>query len=391
MFLTEEKAKRLGEIALRPARIAFDHIEDKEVYERALRLCAKYGITELSNYVLYNSENFGGKGKKYQADRPEDLYERMKITLDLKDEFNKTLTVDSEKVKVYSFPMRYIPLNAHERGYVGSNWNAKFLRAVQCMLIPTQGKGVGNKSFFEVSLGKNVDEFMRNLCMPEQLIANRGKISKKSRGNLNETEEENALRKAVWDRAQKKMEIWNTLYSCLNNEREEFINLISDNVFLPEKVLNIEIPLYIQLYLMYLTTTRLFQLIGMIDKASSKFRIVYDFIKKDCPYLYQDMLDYLVSKEYQREYIIKNFIYFFGEDGIRDLLNRIMAIERDLDNQLSRWNEICKKDGIDYIDWDLVKKYRRYVKDQKCNDNAEEVIYSSSMLELANLLNSQRR
>ena len=70
MFLTEAKAKRLGEIALRPARIAFDHIEDRETYERALRLCAKYGITELSNYVLYNSEDFGGKGHQYAADTP---------------------------------------------------------------------------------------------------------------------------------------------------------------------------------------------------------------------------------------------------------------------------------------------------------------------------------
>ena len=36
MFLTEAKAKRLGEIALRPARIAFDHIEDRETYLRIL-------------------------------------------------------------------------------------------------------------------------------------------------------------------------------------------------------------------------------------------------------------------------------------------------------------------------------------------------------------------
>lgn len=63
LFLNEAKAKRLGEIALRPARVAFDHIEDRGIYERALRLCAKNGITELSNYVLYNSEDFGGKGK----------------------------------------------------------------------------------------------------------------------------------------------------------------------------------------------------------------------------------------------------------------------------------------------------------------------------------------
>ena len=130
LFLTEEKAKRLGEIALRPARVAFDHIEDKDIYERALRLCAKNGITELSNYVLYNSEDFGGKGKKYHADTPADLYNRMKFTLDLLDELNEEYGKE-QRIAAFSFPMRYIPLSAHERGYVGSQWNAKFLRGVQ--------------------------------------------------------------------------------------------------------------------------------------------------------------------------------------------------------------------------------------------------------------------
>lgn len=97
----------------------------------------------------------------------------MRITLDLKDHINKNLPVQ-EHVSAFSFPMRYIPLSAHERGYVGSQWNAKFLRAVQCMLIPTQGKGVGSKSFFEADFGKNSREFVRFLCMPDKLIAARG-------------------------------------------------------------------------------------------------------------------------------------------------------------------------------------------------------------------------
>ena len=118
-LLTPEKAYLLGQIALRPARIAFDHIEDRATYERAIHLCVKNGITELSNYMLYNSENFSGKGKTYQADTPEDLYNRMRITLDLKETINSTLP-DDKKVYVFSFPMRYIPLSARERGYVGS-------------------------------------------------------------------------------------------------------------------------------------------------------------------------------------------------------------------------------------------------------------------------------
>ena len=200
MFLTEAKAKRLGEIALRPARIAFDHIEDRDIYERALRLCAKYGITELSNYVLYNSEDFGGKGHQYAADTPADLYNRMRITLDLKDEMNRNLP-DGERISAFSFPMRYIPLTAHERGYVGSKWNAKFLRAVQCMLIPTQGKGVGSKSFFEADFGKNATEFVRYLCMPDKLIAARGHFSERGRGRTAETKEELAVRKSAWKKS----------------------------------------------------------------------------------------------------------------------------------------------------------------------------------------------
>lgn len=33
-LLTPHKAARLGELALRPARIAFDHIEDTEAYKK---------------------------------------------------------------------------------------------------------------------------------------------------------------------------------------------------------------------------------------------------------------------------------------------------------------------------------------------------------------------
>ena len=169
MFLTEAKAKRLGEIALRPARIAFDHIGDRKTYERAMRRCAKYGITELSNYVLYNSEDFGGKGHQYAADTPADLYNRMRITLDLKDDIHKSLPEES-KVSAFSFPMRYIPLSAHERGYVGSNWNAKFWRAVQCMLIPTQGKGVGSRSFLRQTLVKTTKSLFDTSVCPRSSL-----------------------------------------------------------------------------------------------------------------------------------------------------------------------------------------------------------------------------
>lgn len=390
LFLTEEKAKRLGEIALRPARVAFDHIEDRDIYEKTLRVCAKNGITELSNYVLYNSEDFGGKGKQYHADTPEDLYDRMRITLDLKDAINSELPPDSEKVAAFSFPMRYIPLSAHERGYVGSMWNAKFLRAVQCMLVPTQGKGVCNRSFFEADFGKSAEDFVRYLSMPEKLIASRGKISTSSRGKSKETEVEFAIRKAGWERGQKKIEIWNELFAKLRNEKDAFINLIGDNVFLPEKALAVTSVLQKKMYLLYLTTPRLFALLGLIDKNSPTYGVVYQFVTKECPYLYLDLLGVLTESEVQQKYIFTNFINFFGRNGVKDLLNKLKPIDYVVDKQISKWDVICKKNGVEYIDWELVRVYRRFVDlevlSKEEHDAAAEAIAIMRMIDLGMIL-----
>lgn len=394
LFLSDSKAKRLGEIALRPARVAFDHLEDRDIYERALRLCAKYGINELSNYVLYNSEDFGGKGKKYQADTPEALYERMRITLDLKDELNFGRSAD-EKIAAFSFPMRYIPLSAHERGYVGSMWNAKFLRAVQRMLVPTQGKGVCNRDFFEADFGKSAEEFLRYLSMPEKLIANRGKISATSRGKLKETEEEYAARKQDWERDQKKIVVWNQLFEQLGNERKDFIDMIGGNEFLPENFLGFRSPLQRKLFLLYLTTPRLFALLGQIDSSSPTYKLVYNFITRECPYLYQDLLDVLIKSEIQQNYIFSNFISFFGKAGVKDLLEQLVNVDFSVDKQLSKWDGICKKSGVEYVDFELIRVYRRYVDLGVLSDimhrKAAEHIKSLSMIELATILSQYQK
>lgn len=389
LFLTEEKAKRLGEIALRPARIAFDHIEDRDIYERALRLCAKNGVTELSNYVLYNSEDFGGKGKKYHADTPADLYDRMKITLDLLDELNEEYGQE-QRIAAFSFPMRYIPLSAHERGYVGSQWNAKFLRAVQRMLVPTQGKGVCSRSFFEADFGKNSDDFIRYLSMPEKLIAARGKISPTSRGKSTETEEQFILRKANWERDQKKIIIWNTLYSRLGTEKDDFINLIGDNEYLPEKVLGISSIIQRKLYILYLTTPRLVSFLGMVNKNSPTYSMVKEFIEVECPELYMDVLDLVSESETQQNYVFKNFVDFFGRKGITDLLTRLEKRDFSVDKQLTKWDAIAKKEGIGYIDFELLRVYRRFVDldvlTAKEHEDAKNYIMSMSMVKLASIL-----
>lgn len=389
LFLTEEKAKRLGEIALRPARIAFDHIEDRDIYERALRLCAKNGITELSNYVLYNSEDFGGKGRKYHADTPADLYDRMRITLDLLDELNAEYGGE-QKIVAFSFPMRYIPLSAHERGYVGSQWNAKFLRAVQRMLVPTQGKGVCSRSFFEADFGESPEDFVRYLSMPEKLIAARGKISQTSRGKASETEEQFAIRKANWERDQKKIKLWNTLYEQLGEEREDFIALIGDNKYLPEKVLGIASTIQRKLYILYLTIPRLISLLGMVDKNSPTYAMIKNFIDDECPELYAEILDLVSESEVQQNYVFKNFVSFFERKGISDLLVRLQKVDFAVDKQLTKWDTIAKREGVGYIDFELIRVYRRFVDlgvlSAEEHKKAQRCIVSMSMAELASIL-----
>lgn len=158
-LITDEKMKKLSEIAIRPLRIAFDHCEMKDAYMKSVETAAKYGIKNLSNYLLYNYK-----------DKPEDLYERMKINIDLCDDLN---------ISIYSFPMKYHPIEDPEyfsnRNYIGTHWNRKFIRAIQAVLNATKGKIGKGKEFFEQAFGKDVDDFMRILWMPETFIIYRRK------------------------------------------------------------------------------------------------------------------------------------------------------------------------------------------------------------------------
>jgi hypothetical protein len=232
-LLNEEKAQLLSELELRPVRIAFDHINDKEVYIDAITRCVNAGLREFSNYILYNTDESQGKGNTYPPDTPSELYERLKISMNLQEELNEG-RIQDDKVSIYSFPMRYIPLNALKRGYVGQGWNAKYLRAVQVMLAPTQGKGVGTRGFFEADFGSTLEEFKKTLVMPEQLIASRGHFVDNKK---DETSQEKEIRKQKWTRKRKLINEWERLFNQMDSSSElnEFINILGDNKIEPAK------------------------------------------------------------------------------------------------------------------------------------------------------------
>lgn len=152
-YVTDENMSLMAQIPIYPLRIAFDFIGLKKKYINAVRLAAKHDIRRLSNYLLYNFK-----------DRPEDLYKRMKINVELSEDLD---------VHIYSFPMKYIPLfgeEAKHRKYIGKFWNRKYIRAVQSILNATKGIVAPKRSFFEMAFGYDLEEFMEILLMPETYI-----------------------------------------------------------------------------------------------------------------------------------------------------------------------------------------------------------------------------
>lgn len=154
-YLTAQKMVLLAKTAIKPLRIAFDSISLKDTYISKIKLARDYGILNLSNYVLYN-----------YLDTPEDFYERLRI--------NCQLNIDLG-TQIYSFPMKYMPLEAKNRSYVGPLWNKKLLRGVQCILLATHGLVTTRLEFFEAAFGVSPEEFREIAMMPEHYIIQREK------------------------------------------------------------------------------------------------------------------------------------------------------------------------------------------------------------------------
>jgi hypothetical protein len=145
--------RELSTISLRPLRIAFDHLGLKEPYEQAVRYSHQHGLTELSNYMLYNFK-----------DSPQDLFERMRLNVHLNEEL---------KIRIWSFPMRYQPTDLPDRSHVGPKWTRYQLRSMQIVLQATHGVVSGAPEYFKRAFGDTADEFQQILLLPHDYTFNR--------------------------------------------------------------------------------------------------------------------------------------------------------------------------------------------------------------------------
>lgn len=186
--INDQNMEQLARLAIRPLRIAFDDIHLNDVYRQAVRTAYRHGIKEISNYVLFNYK-----------DKPEDLYERLRINIELNKELG---------IQIFSFPMKYSPISEIDRTYIGANWCKKSVRAISAILQVTKGVVAAGSSFFYKAFGNNLDEYFELLAMPRELIMFRSYF------------EENGT-----------TEKWRTLYRKLNGkQRERLMVLVSLNV-----------------------------------------------------------------------------------------------------------------------------------------------------------------
>ena len=186
--INDENMEQLARLAIHPLRIAFDDIKLKDVYCKAVRTAHRHGIKEISNYILFNYK-----------DEPKDLYERLKVNIELNEELG---------IQIFSFPMKYSPISETDRTYIGANWCKKSVRAISAILQVTKGVVAAGSSFFYKAFGNNLEEYYELLAMPRELIMFRSHF------------EENGTTAK-----------WQALYRQLNDEQKDrLMKLVSLNV-----------------------------------------------------------------------------------------------------------------------------------------------------------------
>ena len=148
--INDENMEQLARLAIHPLRIAFDDIKLKDVYCKAVRTAYRHGINQISNYILFNYK-----------DKPEDLYERLRVNIELNEELG---------IQIFSFPMKYSPISETDRTYIGANWCKKSIRAISAILQVTKGVVAADSSFFYKAFGNNLEEYHEILAMPRELI-----------------------------------------------------------------------------------------------------------------------------------------------------------------------------------------------------------------------------
>lgn len=179
--INETNIALIEQLHIKPMRIAFDRLSYKDLYTNAVDIAQRHGFKEFSNYMLYN-----------EKDTPRDLYERLKININInqswRDENGKSAAA------IYSYPMRFAPIKDdspehlnRSRDYVppapsreidflqDARWTKRFTRNIEIIKGASHGAISPTPSLALRAIGESYHEFITNMYMPEELLRNRDK------------------------------------------------------------------------------------------------------------------------------------------------------------------------------------------------------------------------
>jgi hypothetical protein len=168
-------------------------------------MAQRFGLTELSNYMLYNFH-----------DAPSDLYARMALNVSLNEELG---------IRIWSFPMRYQPTDLPERSHIGEHWSRYQLRSMQLILQATHGVVSGAPAFFRRAFGDSVEAFEELLLRPHHYIFNR-EWFERLRGRAEFEEYRKAFRKLSQSQ---RVELLNLLSSCEPRNIKSLASKVADS------------------------------------------------------------------------------------------------------------------------------------------------------------------
>lgn len=181
-YFNDETVALISKLNIKPMRIAFDRANDHKAYLRALELSQAAGVTEFSNYMLYNWK-----------DTPRDLYERLVINIKMNEKW--AAQGNGHPVgTIYCYPMRFAPIKndsgQHEnqrremiwpdrepdRNWLARPvWTPRFIRNIEVMKGAANGAISPTPRLAWRTIGRSFEEFLLNLYMPEELLRNRNR------------------------------------------------------------------------------------------------------------------------------------------------------------------------------------------------------------------------
>lgn len=306
------------------------------------------------------------KGHSYHADTPEDLFYRMHLTMELGENLTEEL---GRKIAIFSFPMRYIPLDNDQRGFIGANWNAKYLRALQCMLIPTQGKGIQGRSFFEADFGKTAEDFVMYLAMPERLLNKRGHFVERK----DEPKFEREIRYTQWSENRHLIDTWMKYYSMF--EKDTVLEYIGCNRFSVETLDKIENEELKKLYFLYLTPSATIRVFS--DCTEDTKRIISTFISEELPFMYSRIVETILSSKPGYK-VIAGILENFGEKVCTDLLKKIDLFSGHDNDKLTMLIKANKSKRLVDFDFALLQFIPYFHVSNLLSKQEEQIIMNSA-------------